>query len=96
MQRSHYLRKNDPLASRIIIEYAHSIVRTVKHLDSCGFDGITTLKNLIGKSPLVGKVKEFEVLLLSMDTHDDLKAFMQPFRGSYKHKRKMALKIPAH
>jgi len=89
------MANNNPLASRMTLEYAHSIIRTVKHLDSCGFDGSKTLKKLIGRSPLVGKVQELGVLLLSMDTHDDLQAFMQKFRGSYKHKRKMALTIPA-
>merc|ERR1711879_301500 len=45
------MNNNNPLVSRMTREYAHSIVRTVKHLDSCGFNGIKALKSLIGKSP---------------------------------------------
>ena len=84
------LKNNNPFASRVTIAYARSILNIARHLDSHGFSGAKTLKALVGKTPLVGKVSALETILLSANTRESIEAALKPFRGSYAHKRAIA------
>merc|ERR1740139_65524 len=84
------LKNNGGLASRLTVAYARSILRITRHLDSHGFDGAKRLKTLIGKTPLLGKVPELEAIVLAANTPDRIQTVLQPFHGSYEHKRAMA------
>ena len=87
------LKNDNPLASRLTPAYARSILSITRHLDSHGFDGAKRLKTLLGKSPLVGKVPELEVILLAADRPDKIEAELRMFRGSHAQKRAMAASL---
>ena len=84
------LKSNNPFASRLTTKFARSVLRIARHLDSHGYDGARTLKALVGKTPLVGKVSALETILLSADSPEGIEAALKPFRGSYAHKRAIA------
>eukprot|EP00966_Prymnesium_polylepis_P272091 6286644-Prymnesium_polylepis.1 len=88
-----FMKNNNPFASRLTHLFARSVVNIVQHLDSHGFAGAPTLKALVGKTPLVGRIPELEARVLSLQTHGALDEFVKSFRGSYAHKRKMALAL---
>mmetsp|Transcript_263 Transcript_263/g.587 ORF Transcript_263/g.587 Transcript_263/m.587 type:complete len:243 (-) Transcript_263:60-788(-) len=84
------LKNNNPLASRLTVPYAQSVLNITRHLDSQGLDGAKSLKALIGKTPLVGKVPALEAILLSANTRDSIDEALKRFRGTYAHKRAIA------
>ena len=85
-----FMKNNDPFASRLSPSFAHSVVSIVQHLDSHGFAGAPTLKALVGKSPLAGRMPELQARVLSLQTRGELDELVKSFRGSYAHKRSMA------
>ena len=87
------LKNNGSLATRLTVTYARSVVSITRHLDTHGFNGAKRLKNLIGKTPLVGKVPELEAILLAADTPGKIEAVLQQFRGSYAQKRAMTASL---
>ena len=90
-----FVKNNDPFASRLTPAFACSVVSIVRHLDAHGFAGASTLKALVGKSPLVGSIPELEAKVLKLQTHDAIEELVKSFRGSYAHKRRMALELRA-
>ena len=50
---------------------------------------------MVGKSPLVGSIPELEAKVLKLQTHDAIEELVKSFRGSYTHKRRMALELRA-
>mgnify|MGYP007078301484 CR=1 FL=1 len=65
----------------------------VRHFELHGLAGAPTLKTLVVKSPLIGKVSELEARVLSLNTRVALDELVQSFRGPYAHKHKMALAL---
>ena len=88
-----FMKNNNPFSSRLTPAFARSVLSIVHHLDAHGFSGASTLKSMVGKSPLVGSMPELEAKVLCLQTHDALDELVKSFRGSYAHKRKMALEL---
>ena len=77
------MKCNNPFASRLTPSFSRSVVSIVRHFGLHGLAGAPTLKEIVGKSPLIGKMPELEARVLSLNTRvlSRLMSFCNRFAG---------------